>query len=99
MALQGTITKDVSDYKFDFNNVYFKIDDAQIDTLNEEIRVGVRGYASEYARQNKGMGIYKKSFIVKFSDLTLSSFSKNDILAAVYNYLKTLDEFKNAIDI
>lgn len=99
MALQGTITKDVSDYKFDFNNVYFKIDDAQIDTLNEEIRVGVRGYASEYARQNKGMGIYKKSFLVSFSALSLTSFSKNDILTAVYNYLKTLDEFKNTTNV
>ena len=99
MALQGSITKDVSDYKFDFNNVYFKIDDAQIDTLNEEIRVGVRGYASEFARQNKGMGIYKKSFLISFSNLSPASFSKNDILAAAYNYLKTLDEFKNTTNI
>lgn len=99
MALQGKLVKDDNSYKFDFNNVYYKIDDCQIDTLIEEIRVGVRGYASEYARQNKGMGIYKKVFLVKFSDLTLTSFSKDDILTAAYNYLKTLDEFKESKDV
>ena len=99
MALQGSLTKENNSYKFDFNNVYYKIDDCQIDTLIEEVRLGVRGYATEYARQQNAMGIYKKVFNIKFSDLTITSFSKNELLTACYNYLKTLDEFKETKNI
>jgi len=100
MAILGTLTKENNDYKFHFNSVYFKIDELFIDTLIEEIRIGIRGYTSEYARQNKGMGIYKKVFRIKFQDLNITNLvSKDETIAACYTYLKTLDEFKTTSDI
>jgi len=94
MAIIGTLTKENNDYKFDFKEVYYKIDDLFIDTLTEEIRIGLRGYTTEYARQNSGMGIYKKVFKIKFTDLKIKDFSKNSILKSAYEYLMTQEEFK-----
>ena len=99
MALQGNILKDDNEYKIDFNNVYYKIDDCQIDVLEREIRIGLRGYPSQYSRLNEGIGVYKKIFDITFDDIKPASFSKDDVLKACYIYLKSLDEFKETTDI
>ena len=98
MAITQLLSKDNNEYKFDFVNTYFKIDDLYINTIKESIRIGVRGYPNQYSRQNSGIGIYKKVLDIKFSDITITSFDKNSLLTACYIYLKTLDEFKNGID-
>ena len=45
MAITGILktTNDGKDYGVDFDGVYYKIDDLFVDTLIEEVRVGVRG--------------------------------------------------------
>jgi len=100
MAITGILktTNDGKDYGVDFDGVYYKIDDLFVDTLIEEVRVGVRGYASKAARESNSMGIYKKRFLIPFSDLTPKSFSKVDILTAVYSYLKKLPDFTGMSD-
>ena len=96
MAIVSKLDKDNNDYKFDFKEVYYKIDDLFIDTVIEEVRIGLRGYTTEYARQNNAMGIYKKVFKIKLEELKAKSFSKIDIIKAAYEYLMTQDEFKEA---
>ena len=56
MALQKELSKENNDYRIDFPEVYYKIDDCFIDTLDEEIRIGVRGYADKFARDDDAMG-------------------------------------------
>lgn len=44
------------------------------------------------------VGIYKEKFVIKLDDLKLKAFTKDAIMTACYNYLKTLKEFENGID-
>ena len=100
MAIQKAFLKGNTDnsYKTDFNDCYYKIDACDIDVNKEEVRIGLRGYASEYAReQEDSMGIYKKVFHVKFSELKLINFSRNNILAACYEWLMDQEEFKTGV--
>jgi hypothetical protein len=99
MAIKNNFSKEniSNSYKFDFPNVYYKIDQCDVDANNENIRIGVRGYPDEYSRLNNGIGIYKKIFNIKFSDLIISDFSKNSILESCYVWLSSQDEFENGI--
>lgn len=96
MALQNILLKEDNEYQFTFNTVYYKIDECYIDIITEEIRIGLRGYPDKNSRDNNGIGIYKKIFEVSFTSLNITYFTKNNLLTACYNYLKTLDEFKEA---
>lgn len=98
MALLGDLAKTDNSYKVDFTNVYFKIDGAIIDTLKEVIRVSVRGYADEYARHNKGIGIWKKVYKIPLSEISSATCTKENILTELYKALKNEDELKNVND-
>jgi len=95
MAITKILKKEENEYKFNFDAVYFKIDDVYINGLKETIRFGLRGYPNKDSRDSDGIGIYKKVFEVNFADLLITTFSKDSILKAGYDYLKTLEEFKN----
>jgi hypothetical protein len=98
MAITQKLTKENNTYKCDFNETYFKIDDLFINVPKETVKLGVRGYPTKYSRDNDGIGIYKKVFDINFSDLKVKSFDKTSILAACYEYLKSIDDFKNGTD-
>ena len=73
---------------------YFKIFEKQL------YRFRIGDYVKvKTIEEDKIYQIYKKVFNIKFSDLTITSFSKNELLTACYNYLKTLDEFKETKNI
>ena len=92
-------TEEQNAYKYSFNDSYLKIDSIEISVLREEARVGVRWYANEEARRaGEAHGIYKKNFTINLNNLEIVPFSKEAMTGACYNYLKTLDEFKNAQD-
>jgi hypothetical protein len=98
MAIKQSLLKTDENnmYKIDFDEAYYKIDACDIDANKETIRVGLRGYASEYARQQENaIGSYKKLIHINFSDLKLTEFSKDEILKAVYEWITTQEEFKN----
>lgn len=101
MALQLEFLKEniENGFQFDFKKAYFKISICDIDTATESIKVCLSGFADSYARHNNGLAIYSKIFLLKFSDLEVKSFSKNDIFTAVYNLFKASDEFKNSSDV
>jgi hypothetical protein len=98
MALTQKLARDDNDYKIDFNDTYYKIDTFFFDVINDDCKIGVRGYPNVYGRQNNGIGIFKKLYDIKFSDLKIDKFDKNSVLTAAYEYLKTLDDFKTAKD-
>ena len=56
MGLLGTLqaTSEYNSYRETINGVYYKIEGVFIDTEQEKVRVPVRGWMSEYARQNQG---------------------------------------------
>ena len=101
MAMQGKLSKEKNEYRYEFKEVYYKIDELtlDLDTHREEVGIGVRGYIDKAARDADGMGIYKKTFIVPFDEFNCKSFSKKDLLTAAYKYIKTLDDFKNIKDV
>jgi len=101
MAMQGKLDKEKNEYRYEFKEVYYKIDEltVDLDTHREEIGIGVRGYPDKASRESEGMGIYKKVFIVPFDEFNCKSFSKEDLLTAAYKYIKTLDDFKNIKDV
>ena len=98
MALTKKLEKDNNEYKLDFENTYFKIDTLFFDLIDDEGKIGVRGYPDEYSRKNNGIGIFKKLYDIKFSDLKVTKFEKDIIISSAYKYLKDLDEFKDAKD-
>lgn len=101
MAMQGVLLKDdvKNFYKIDFNKVYYKIDDCFIDVAEGEIRVGVRGYADKYARDNDGMGIFKETVLVQLSDISPESMTVEAIKKACYKYLITTEQYKNTTEV
>ena len=66
MALIGNLDakSKYNSYRENINNAYFKIESVAIDTLKEKARVQVRGWLSEYARHNQGIGIFKRVFYI-----------------------------------
>jgi hypothetical protein len=107
MAIKQKLDKENedNDYGYNFDDAYFKISNVKIDVERNQINIEIRGYASETARGIEGsIGIYKKIFKCQFNnvdffnlDTTLSQ--KEAIKTACYNYIKSLPEFNEAIDI
>ncbi len=100
MALKGNLPKEnpINPYRIDFEEAYFKIDGININVLKDEVKVKIRAYASEYSRQNFGMGIFKKIINLKLEDFKSIKCSKDEILKSVYIKLKEIDDFKDLGD-
>jgi hypothetical protein len=49
-------------YRENITDAYFKIEGVFVDTNKAKVRIQVRGWLSEYARHNQGIGIYKRVF-------------------------------------
>ncbi len=96
MAIQKSLLKEDNEYRFTFEDVYFKIDDMFIDIMKESIRIGLRGYTSKESRENEGIGIYKKVFNILLSEITVKVFSKDELLKACYTWITKQEEFKSA---
>ena len=111
MALQGSLSakSEDNDYGIDFKGTYYKIDNVRIDVARSEVRIEVRGYASKAARELQKereeakaptiIGIYKKTFTVKLTDLKPKSLDQAAILTACYGYLKTQEDFEGTKDV
>lgn len=85
-------------YREKITGAYFKIEGVFVDTEKAKVRVPVRGWLSEYARHNSGIGIFKRVFYIpleKFADVKCT---KEDLLKKAYEYIKTLPEFSEADD-
>jgi hypothetical protein len=85
-------------YREKINGAYFKIEGVFVDTEKSKVRVPVRGWLSEYARQNSGIGIFKRVFYIPMEEFSDTAFNKNAILARAYEYIKALPEFADAED-
>lgn len=86
-------------YKTEFKDAYCKIDMLQIDPVKNNIRMGVRTYIDENSRREMAMGIYKQVYNLTFDEINPKSYSKDDILTACYEYLKTLPEYEEGEDV
>ena len=101
MAIEKALLKTDKNnfYKSDFNQCYYKIDLCDVDAIKEEVRIGLRGYINKDARnQEESIGIYKKVFYIKFIELELSSFTKDEILKACYKWLSMQEEFLTGVE-
>ena len=115
MGLLGTLeaTSEYNSYRETITGVYYKIVGVFIDTEKSKVRIAVRGWLSEYARHNQGIGIFKRVFYTpletfltgagdgtNFVDFTIASDDNVvDILTQKgYDFIKTLPEFADAID-
>lgn len=105
MAIERDLNSNDSNnnYGINFTSVYYKIDACIIDFMKEQIRISVRGYASQEARQSNSSGIFKKNYIVSINDSD-SGFqgvltSRDQILTAAYNYIKNLPDFIGGVDV
>ena len=100
MALIGNLDKlsTYNSYREDFTNAYFKVENVHIDTDQNKVRVLVRGYLSEYARHNQGIGIFKRVFFIPFEEFAEVVCSKESLFQTAYTYLKALPEFINSSD-
>ena len=98
MALIGNLDakSKYNSYRENINNAYFKIESVAIDTLKEKARVQVRGWLSEYARHNQGIGIFKRVFYIPLEEFKDSNCTKDALLTKSYEYISTLPEFKGA---
>jgi hypothetical protein len=100
MGLLGTLaaTSGYNSYRETINGVYYKIEGVFIDTEQEKVRVPVRGWLSEYARQNQGIGIFKRVFYIPIDEFKEVLCIKDDLVKKSYEYIKTLPEFVDCID-
>ena len=94
MAIKNKLAKENNEYYFDFDEVYFKIDELIILVHTDSVRIGLRGYPNKESRDNKGIGIFKESFTISLDKFKPKSFSKDDIKACAYEYLMNLEKFK-----
>lgn len=92
-------TSEHNSYREDINGAYFKIEGVFIDTQKEKVRVPVRGWMSEYARQNAGIGIFKRVFYIPIEEFENVMCKKEDLLKKAYEYIKVLPEFKDSDDV
>ena len=97
MAIKKIFKKDNENnfYGLDFKDCYFKIEQLQIDPIADNIRIAVRGYINQESRKSDSYGIFKQVINCKFTDIKSKKFDYDSILTASYEYLKTLDEYKD----
>jgi hypothetical protein len=100
-------------YREDITNAYYKIEGVFIDTNKAKVRIQVRGFLSEYARHNQGIGIFKRVFyapletflkgsgdgtnLVDFT-ITADTTVVDALVEKGYDYIKSLPEFEDAVD-
>lgn len=85
-------------YRENLTDAYFKIEGVFIDTNKENVRIQVRGWLSEYARHNQGIGIFKKVFYAPIAYFADTTCTVNFLTDKSYEYLKTQLEFADATD-
>jgi len=83
-------------YREDIKNVYFKIEGVFIDTNKNRVRIPVRGYLSEYARHNQGLGIFKRVFYAPIDYFKNVKCTTDDLTKRAYKFIKTMPEFENS---
>jgi hypothetical protein len=89
-----------SEFNYLFPNAYTKIENVRIDVMREELRIDIRIYADQKARNtDNSLGIGKKTFSVKFSELNNSNITKNDILKLCYEKIKENELLKDGKDV
>lgn len=86
-------------YREDIENAYFKIEGCIIDTNKQKVRIPVRGWLSEYARQNQGIGIFKRVFYAPIDFFADTLCTVDALCTKGYDYIKSLPEFENATDV
>jgi len=91
------VSKDNS-YRENIEDAYFKIEGVNIDTNAEKVRIQVRGWLSEYARQNQGIGIFKRVFYAPITDFEGVLCEKEALLTKAYAYLKGTSAFSDTTD-
>ena len=71
MGLTGNLNavSEYNSYREDLVDVYFKIEGVFVNTQTSKVRVQVRGWLSEYARWNQGIGIFKRVFYIPIAEL------------------------------
>lgn len=83
-------------YRENIENVYFKIEGVFVNTEQEKVRISVRGWLSEYARHNQGIGVFKRVFYAPIEYFENTKCSKDLIVKRAYKYIKELPEFKDS---
>jgi hypothetical protein len=98
MALIGNLDakSKYNSYRENIKNAYFKIESVAIDTLKEKARVQVRGWLSEYARHNQGIGIFKRVFYIPLEEFKGIKCTKDGLLKKSYEYISALPEFTDS---
>lgn len=91
------ISRDNS-YRENIADAYFKIEGVFIDTQAEKVRIQVRGWLSEYARHNQGIGIFKRVFYAPIADFAEVVADKDALLTKAYEYIKGTSAFSDATD-
>lgn len=95
MAIIGTLNADnkYNSYCEEMKDAYFKIVRIFVDTDKEKIVVSVRGWLSEYARHNQGIGIFKRNFYIPFDKFANIKCTKIELVKCAYSYISKLPEF------
>jgi hypothetical protein len=100
MALVGSLKAEDKYNAFSENmdGVYFKIEGVFVDTEREKVRIAVRGYMSEFARQNQGNGIFKRVFYAELGFFGGVKCTAKSLTKKAYEFIKRLPEFDGCED-
>jgi hypothetical protein len=103
MGLIGTLPANSvnNSYKETITNMYYKVMGVMIDTEKEKVLVPVRGWLSEYARHNQGIGVFKRVFYIPIDYFKDTLCVKDELIKKAYEYIAALPEFdgcENALD-
>lgn len=100
MGLIGTLPANSvnNSYKETITNMYYKVMGVMIDTEKEKVLVPVRGWMSEYARHNQGIGVFKRVFYIPMDYFKDTICTSDELIKKSYEYIKTLPEFDGCID-
>lgn len=95
MALIGTLRAGDKHnaYCEDIKGAYFRVVAVNIDTEKEKVRVQVRGWMSEYARHNQGIGIFKRVFYIDLSEFKNVKCAKDSLVKRAYECISKFPEF------
>ena len=89
-----------SEFNYPFPNAYTKIENVRIDVMREEIRIDIRIYADQNARNiDSSLGVGKKTFSIKFNEINNTNITKNDILKLCYEKIKVNELLKDGKDV
>jgi hypothetical protein len=95
MAIERKMKRGDNSIRFPFEKAYIKVHDIDYRVSNGEVRIYILTFADKESREvDKAISIWKETITTTIDELKPTGLSKNELIAAAYEYIKKQKKFE-----